>query len=486
MNILKLFLFKNTTARQTVAKNTFWLFVSEGIGRVLKMVLVIYAARILGTEGWGLFSYVLSLGSLLMIFSDIGLSGLITREIAQKKEGYKTFIATALFIKSCLLLISTALIVWIAPSISHIPLANHLFPLIALTLCIDAVRDFILSINTAFEKMERDMITKSTMHLILVAVGIGLLNVYPIPESVGVAYVIGSTVGCVIAYFTVRRDLRGLFNRIDTSSIGMVLATTWPFALITLISTIMANTDIYLLSIWRNASDIGLYASAQRIQQFIFIIPVMIATAVFPLLSRLANTDTARFTAIFERIATLIMTLALPIAIGGVLLAQQLVALIFGNAFSGAVPILQLLLITLIASFPLILFSNSIFAYNKQRNIATAYFSGVIANIILNIVLIPRFGAVGSAVATLISTTIVTCFIWIRLRSIIHFNIVPKLWRAAIAVSAMAGCMVLLIHYAIPLFVTILIGIVLYISTLLLLRDPLFIDIRMILRAKTP
>ncbi len=127
MDRIKKFLFHNTGIKQTVAKNTFWLFLSEVSGRLFRMVLIIYAARVLGASGWGSFSYGLSVASLLMIFSDIGISGLITRELAQKKEEYRTFISTALAIKIILVALSTLLVVVLSPFISNIPQAGTLF-----------------------------------------------------------------------------------------------------------------------------------------------------------------------------------------------------------------------------------------------------------------------------------------------------------------------------------------------------------------------
>ena len=60
MQKIKNFLFKNTNTKQTIAKNTFWLFFGEIIGRILKLGIVVFATRKLGVEGWGLFSYSLA------------------------------------------------------------------------------------------------------------------------------------------------------------------------------------------------------------------------------------------------------------------------------------------------------------------------------------------------------------------------------------------------------------------------------------------
>ena len=485
MEKIRSFLFTNTSPRQTIAKNTIWLFLSEGVGRGLKMILVIYAARVLGAGGWGTFSYVLSLASLVMVFSDIGLSGLITREIVQKKEGYRTFISSALFIKTSLLMVSTLIVVFIGPSLSQIPEARTLFPIVALVLFFDAVRDFALAINTAFEKMERDMIAKSIMNITIVGLGIGLLQFNTVPQSVAIAYAIGSALGCAIALSTIWRDAKNLFTRFDSTLFALVMRTTWPFALITLISTILSNTDIYLLGLWRSPEEIGLYSSMQRIQQFLLFIPGMIATAVFPLVSRLATKDDEHAGHILEKTTAFLLLIGIPLTAGGIMLAPQIVTLLFGAGYIGAVPILRVLFGVLLVSFPLVLFLNSIFAYDGQKSIANAYFFGFIANIILNILFIPRFGAIGSAIATLIATIIITGLMWHKLKRITRFHVTPQLKGITLSSIAMMGSIVLCMFFEVTLIPTVCIAIFVYAGTILLIKDPLIEELFLAIKTKT-
>jgi len=79
------FFLKNSGTKQTIAKNTFWMAVAEGITRFLKLFLIIYVARILGATEYGKFTFALAFVSLFAIFSDFGISQITTRELAQKK-----------------------------------------------------------------------------------------------------------------------------------------------------------------------------------------------------------------------------------------------------------------------------------------------------------------------------------------------------------------------------------------------------------------
>ena len=81
---LKSFLFTNTSTRQTIAKNTFWLAISNIGGRLLRSIVIIYAARVLGANGWGVFSYAISLATFLTIFIDFGINAILIKESSQE------------------------------------------------------------------------------------------------------------------------------------------------------------------------------------------------------------------------------------------------------------------------------------------------------------------------------------------------------------------------------------------------------------------
>ena len=85
------FFLKNSGVKQTIAKNTFWLAIAEGVTRFLKLFLIIYIARILGATEYGKFTFALAFVSLFAIFSDFGISTITTREIAREKEKEKEF-----------------------------------------------------------------------------------------------------------------------------------------------------------------------------------------------------------------------------------------------------------------------------------------------------------------------------------------------------------------------------------------------------------
>jgi O-antigen/teichoic acid export membrane protein len=480
---LRHFLFKNTSTKQTVTKNIFWLIASETLGRPLRMILIIYAARVLGVSGWGVFSYAISVGTLIMTFSDIGLGGYVTREISQRKEGHQAFVSSAFFLKGALLLASTLLVIVVGPLISHIAEAKALFPLIALVLFFDSLRNFGFAINLASEKMETEMLVTVITNAVILVLGIVLLKHRPVPTSMAIAYAIGSAAGFIAIAYLIRKDIARLIGKVDRKTMLSVVRTTWALALVTLIGSIMANTDIYMLGIWKTPTEVGLYASAQRIQQFILMLPSMIATTTFPLLSRLAHADKGSSRTTFEKTLSFVMIVGIPIACGGGFFARDIILLIFGADYIGAVPIFQVLIATLLAAFPLVILSNAVFAFNKQKSTAFAYAFGVAANIALNLLLIPKLGAVGSAIATAAATIIITSILWKKLKSVLYFEIAPRLKKTFLAVLIMISITVLLKQLGVYSIVNMLISAFVYFGALIMFKEPALLEIRNIFKS---
>src|SRR3989344_2847945 len=115
---IKDFLFQNASTRQTIAKNTFWLAVSNIGGRLLRAAIIIYAARILGAAEWGIFSYAISLVTLLTVFTDLGVSPVLVREAAKLRENPEersALLSSSFALKSLFLLLGVIVVFAITP-----------------------------------------------------------------------------------------------------------------------------------------------------------------------------------------------------------------------------------------------------------------------------------------------------------------------------------------------------------------------------------
>lgn len=469
---LKDLLFVNRSTKQTIVKNVFWLSFSQIVGRLFRAGVLIYAARVLGSDGYGVFSYALGLAGFFTAFSDIGVSSIVTREAAKRPEERSEYFSTAFWIKIILLLLTLGAVIIIAPHFSNIEGAKVLLPIVAFLTFFDGIRDFTLSYFRAQEKMEWEAIVTLVLNISIAVFGFIILRAHPTARALTYAYVFSSGMGALVAIIFLRKEFLKLFSSFRRTLLKPIILAALPIAISGFFGVFMLNTDYVILGWMRSASEIGFYAAAQKIVQLLYVLPGLVATGIFPSISRLIGDESHNnVRAINEQAIVFMFLISLPLAVGGVVLAGPIITFLYGTAYAPAVLAFQLLTATIPFVFVGTIFGSLLFAYDQQKK--TAIYVGVsaVANVALDLLLIPRFGIYGSAAGTL-----AVQFIYLGLMSYLigrvnKLTIFPYLKKIVLATIGMGIASFLLGTTGINVLIVILFCIVIYFSLLLLLKE---------------
>ncbi len=367
---LKSFLFENQTVKQTVAKNTFWLSVSNFGGRLIKAIIVIYGARVLGTGAWGVFSYATSLAAFFTFFADPGVNAVIMRETPKTDEdGKRTILATTAVIKFFMLVISAFIVLFIAPIFSTLPGAKALMPIVTLIIIFDTIREFCSSFIRAKEKMEQEAVIYLLTNVAIVIAGFIFLSVSPTAQSFGWGYVAGTAIGAIIALAVLRSQLKNIFSYFSSKLVKPIFSSAWPFAITGVLGLLFTNTDVIIISWMRSASDVGIYSAAIRIIQLFYLIPMILQYSTLPILARLANRDNQTFRSALERTLGLAFLASVPLALGGAILGTQIMTLVFGGDYAYGGLSFKILMISMLVDYSAMIISGAIFSYNHQKSL---------------------------------------------------------------------------------------------------------------------
>ena len=467
------YLFSNISFRQTLAKNAFWLTFGNIVGRAARAAFIIYVARILGAEGYGIFSYALSLAALFSLFSDIGISGILTREAARDPEAVPVYASTTLVIKTVLLLLAAGVILAIAPIFAKIPGVIPLLPLAALLIIFDGLRDLTFSVTRAKEKMEIEAWIGMATNIAIAGVGIVAVWLRPDPRVLMLSYTLGSGAGMALAYALLWRHFAGFWKKFRMKLVRPILAEGMPFALMSLLATLLTSIDTLALGYLGTAEDVGLYSAALRPIQLLYLIPSITATIIFPTFARLAAEKSASFQRVLERSLAFSLLIALPIAAGGSLLAKDIINLLFGAPYAEAALPFAILLWTVLFTFTYSFIGNAIFAFGKQKNFVIYLGIGALTNIVLILLLTPRFGIAGPAIATVVAQIVANFLIWRRLRSFQKFTVLPHLGPTLAATAVMAALVAGLRFAGAPVILNIVLSAGCYFGLLALFKEKL-------------
>ena len=257
-----------------------------------------------------------------------------------------------------------------------------------------------------------------------------------------------------------------------------ILSSAWPFALSGVLGFLFTGSDVLIISWLRSASEVGVYSAVIRIIQALYIVPLVVQFSTLPLLARLAGKDNARFRTALERTLSMVFFASVPLTIGGVILGTQIMTLAFGTAYRSGGLSFEILMVTLLFDFAASVIINALFAYEHQKSLIISAALGGIINIGLDFILIPVFGIMGSAVATLVAQAVNNGYLWYAMKKVNYFTILPHL-KKIFAAGIIMGVVTLALYY---LGVNVLINVIfsgaIYFLCLRIFRESLLIEVK--------
>lgn len=476
---LKSFFLENRTPRQTVAKNTFWVFFGQITSRLIRVGLIVYAARLLGATNYGAFSYALSLAALFTIFADFGINALITRESSKDIRVQNAYFSTGLVIKVVMIIFIAVFVVAFSPLLFKQKIVAELMPLVILIVGFDSLRDFGASLSRAWEKMEIEAFIQIITNVFIVAAGFFALYLSPTAKALSWGYAVGTGIGMISAFYPFRHYLKniGSFSR---KLIRPIIVSSWPLGVLALSGIIMLNTDNIMIGWIKGITDVGYYSAAQRIAQLIFLVPAMIMTAFFPSLAKFSN-QKEKISALVEKSSILLLIIAIPLTVGGVMLAYQILNLLFGSEYLSGANSFKIMGLMYVPVFLSTVFGNALFAINREKVLLKYAFLSIVGNFLLNLLLIPVWGIVGSALSSLAVQTIITFFVFLELKKSLRFNIISRIKKILISALIMGIGIYVALIFGINIYLTLIIAILLYLSSLIAFKENILLEIKNIL-----
>ncbi len=398
----RVFFLQNIGLKQTVAKNTFWLAVAEGITRFLKLFLIIFIARILGATEYGKFTFALAFVSLFAIFSDLGISSITTREIAREKEKEKEF--PAVLSLKLVLSIGTLLLICIGSFfITPDPLIRGVIWILGIYIVVSGFSGIIYAFFQARQKMEYEAWAKILQALVVTGAGFFVIFNFPSVKNLSLSYLIAAFTALIFILFFFHFKVYQLRLNFNKAVWRNFLAMSWPLALGGMMSSICTNTDSIMMGYWGQITQTGWYNAAQRVAGVALIPTGLIAVSFFPTLSRFFGESKEKFQNSWNYFMEIMIFIAVPLVIGGIALALKIIDLVYDPSYFPSILAFQILIIGAgigILNSP---FSHALVISNQQRKAFWIVFFGAILNVILNLILIPKYSLYGAALASLIA-----------------------------------------------------------------------------------
>lgn len=393
--------------KKKVLQNTFWLSAAEIGSRVARGALAIFAAKIIGVSGLGIFSYAIALGGFITFFEDAGVATYVTRSFARNDTDRHIILGTAFVLKLFLGIIAFSLFVGIGPFVSSIPEARVLIPVAAVLLFFDALRGFFFSITRAEQRMHIDSQVQILTNGLIVVLGIGLLYLSPTPLSLVTGYALGSALGTGVMFYVIKDYFPNIRKTFSKKLFWDIFLAAWPFTIMAISNVLIFNTDTLFLGYYGTTQDIGWYSAASRLVQMFYIIPALFSASTFSLLVQ-KSADPAGIRAAIKKSLWLMIAIATPLVVIMTIGASPIINILFGPAFAPAALMLAILALSYIPIYIRSILNNIILVLDKQRHFVYANIAGVVVNIGLDFLLIPHYQGIGASIASVAGLTTIT------------------------------------------------------------------------------
>ncbi|WP_149976178.1 flippase [Microcystis aeruginosa] len=386
--------------------NMSWLFFEQFISLVIGLFVGIWVARYLGPDRYGQYNYALSLVALFMPLVQLGLNGIVVREIVFQKDANSrdeilgTTFVIRLVTGTTAVFLSVGTVIYLRPGDT---LSHWLVGIIAagnILLAFDTIDLWFQS----QVKSKYTVISRTTDSLVFSIVKVLLIQLRASLIAFAVATAAKGTIKIIGLSICYRIDGLSLRNwSVNLSRAKFLLWESWPLFFSGLAIMIQAYIDQVMLGQMIGDAEVGQYSAAMQLIAVFGFIPMVVCQSLAPAVTEAKIASNSLYFNRLENIYRLMFILFLLVSIPIFLWSSKIVIILFGQEYKEAGTLLSLFAVRLFftnfgVAKSLFITNESLFKYSMLTAII-----GSLVNVILNYVLIPHYAAVGALWATIAS-----------------------------------------------------------------------------------
>lgn len=389
---------------QSVAKNTFY-FTAAAVGqKILAFVYFLFLARVMQPTQTGDYFLALSITTIFSTVTDLGITPVLIRDIAKYPENAVQLIRRAVWFKIPFMALATLGAIAASYALGFDPAVRHLVLLACVVMLADSISLLFYGVLRGHHALRFESLGIFIGQTCTLLFGGASLVFFPSLTLLVSALIVGSAFNMVFSSWHAVRllgpaVLRPVWDRDMSTSL---LRQALPFALSGIFVKIYSYVDSVFISKYMDAAAVGAYAVAYKFTYAFQFLPMAFVAALYPGMSTLVGKDLDRLRKLFDDAIWYTALLATPITFGLWAIAGDAIGLA-GDGYGLAVPALQTLAFVLIPIFLDFPVGSLLNAANRQGTKTAVMGVTMIINIILNALLVPRFGIVGAAWAGVIS-----------------------------------------------------------------------------------
>jgi O-antigen/teichoic acid export membrane protein len=385
---------------QRVAASTGVQALAKVIVFPLSFVVVSLSTRYLGQQRFGELTTITVYAGLLTILTEWGLPAWTVRALAREPEDRQERVAAAMLTLRLLIAaagVTAAVgITFVLPYSSVVRIGIAVSAVAVLATTAASAIGPILQTRLRMTYAAVSDVARTLVYVLLILVVIA--SAWGVYGFVG-ANVVAALVALAIIFAGARRLMRVRLE-VDRRLWRAALASSLALGAAMFVHTIYFRVDTVLLSVLRTQADVGVYGFAYRFYETLLVIPTLFTMSVLPVVARDYVTPGADLSRALQRAFDFLVLAGLPLAVGGIVLAPRLTELLAGREFADSALPLRILLGGLVFSFLAALIGTLLIAADRQVVALKLSLAVLSLNVVLNLILIPRYSYNAAAALT--------------------------------------------------------------------------------------
>jgi O-antigen/teichoic acid export membrane protein len=371
-----------------------WQILGKASASIATLIVLSSVARIYGEESTGIFTLATTYLATFYLFADFGFNAFVLKKIAisdnledewRKLFGLRIIWAVALIVLSLIFL-------------PLFPFATSVFFYAVLFGCFDILASSVFTTNNLVfqSKLRYDLsaISIFTGRILGLGVFLSLLSTKPPVFGLIFLYLLGGIFASVISTFFVVNLFKKFQIKFSIAYAKDVFKNSWPLALVLILNVIYFRVDSFMIAFYRSTSDAGIYNVAYSIFQTTLVLPTFIMNAYYPMMLR-------SFRGI-RQVALGLLTISFCGTVLTILFAPFITGIITGGGFYGSSQALQILSLSFPAFFLSSLMMWVFVTKGKNKEMISIFTSGLLINISLNLIFIPKYSFFAASWITVI------------------------------------------------------------------------------------
>ncbi|MBI4426448.1 MAG: oligosaccharide flippase family protein [Candidatus Kerfeldbacteria bacterium] len=471
-----------------ILSNTSYLLAATVIQKLVSLGYFVYFVRTIGPKDFGHFEPIRTAIPIALILIDFSFSVVLTREVAKAPERVISYVNNVMSVK--ILLAIVALLAGLAIN-AFFPFSQVTRTLLFLAGCVVAFDMFTMTLTAGLRGVQifryeafgivATQLTTAVLGIIGLTLGFGLYGLM-------VAILGGSIVNFSYMLTMFRRKL-GAFPKLswDGAVIRRFMIIALPILGAALLAKLFTYADLYFLLGSAGQTAVGIYRAAHKIPFALEFVPAAFAASLLPAMSYYFVHAREHLTQVFERALRYLIIFSIPIVVGVFILAEPFITKLFNRVYLGAVEPLRIMILALpfiFLNFPV---GSFLIATNRQIWNTVNLGVAVTINIGLNLVLQPKLGANGAAIAILVSYVLLLSLGLIQVWRVAPFKLrtLLTIFVQTVAAAAIMGLPLIFLQEIFSPYFLIIPAVGLYIATLFLFGTLRLTDLALALRVVT-